>query len=81
MAEKSLAEIAFDAYQTFASAERKFVVPFDQLSPQDKALFGTIANRVYAEVLLRQHPDQKDIPMPFASIPDFVLEIRTQENE
>jgi hypothetical protein len=61
---KSLAEIAFDAYQCFAAESSKFPLGFNDLNSLDKLMFERIAGRVYAEVLLRQNPDKVTVEMP-----------------
>ncbi len=64
MALKSLAEIAFDAFQTFADDRRTYTNNWNLLVPEEKLVFERIADRVYAEVLMRQNPDQKTVAMP-----------------
>lgn len=53
MALKSLAEIAFDAHQTFADEDRKFKHRFNNLSASEMIMFVRIASRVEAETILR----------------------------
>lgn len=66
---KSLAEIAFDAFQAIDSSGRQYTadgnkVKFGNLPFSEKRVWELVANRVYAEVLLRQNPDQKEVAMP-----------------
>lgn len=69
MALKSLAEIAFDAFQAFDSSGRQYTadgkkVKYSNLPFSEKRVWERVADRVYAEVLLRQNPDQKTVAMP-----------------
>lgn len=56
---KSLAEIAFDAYQCFCDPAYRFP-SWDQLTPTDKGMWERIATRVRAEVLLRADGEDDD---------------------
>ena len=68
MALKSLAEIAFDAFQTFAPFDKQFIrkglfgkkkSSFQELHNNEKQLFERIASRVEAEIELRQGDETK----------------------
>lgn len=62
---KSLAEIAFDGHQVFAGPDRKFNCKFTELSDEDRLMFERIADRVYAEVLMRLETDQDHLVSVF----------------
>jgi len=51
---KSLAEIAFDAFQCFAAPEKKYPKKFSELSDREHIVFERIAGRVQAEVEMRR---------------------------
>jgi len=52
---KSLAEIAFDAFQCFAAPEKKYLKKFTELNDREHIVFERIAGRVEAEIALRRH--------------------------
>jgi hypothetical protein len=51
---KSLAEIAFDAFQCFAAPEKKYAKKFTELNDREHIVFERIAGRVEAEIALRR---------------------------
>ena len=72
MALKSLAEIAFDAFQTFSLSPRIVEMPaimpgrsvkikarWKQLSTQEQMVWERVAGRVQAEVVLRQQEEEQ----------------------
>jgi hypothetical protein len=71
MALKTLQEIAFDAFQQTVKLagdhNRMYTSDWEHLTQEERVVFECIANRVYAEVLMRQNPDQQTIAMPLSS--------------
>jgi hypothetical protein len=51
---KSLAEIAFDAFQCFSDPDKKFSKKFVELTDREHIVFERIAGRVEAEISLRR---------------------------
>lgn len=63
---KSLPEIAFDGFQTFAPPDKQYVAPltgkkakWDDLLAEEKVVFERIAGRVQAEIVLRQDEEKE----------------------
>ena len=50
---KSLAEIAFDAFQFLAEPSKRYA-SWKELTPVEREVFQRMATRVHAEVILRQ---------------------------
>lgn len=62
MALKSLAEIAFDAFQVFADHGRRYSCSWKELNPEQKVVWERVAGRVEAETVLRDG-EENNVPM------------------